>query len=134
MAASANSFCRPCHNRSAMPRASKVAAASSRVIPRVLRLFEQRGVDVPALARGLGLPRGALQAEEVALAPRDFDALIGAGVAQLGDPLLALHLPELLEWPSYNLVELAARASPTLRQAFERVVRYAPLFYAHLVF
>jgi AraC-like DNA-binding protein len=91
-------------------------------------------VNVQALAQRLGLPPGALGAEEVALAPREFDSLIEAGVQQLGDPLLALHLPELLEWPSYNVAELAARASPTLREAFQRVVRYAPLFYAHLVF
>lgn len=117
-----------------MPRSAKAAAASTRVVPRVLRLFAQRGVELAPLIAALGLPRDAERAAEIALAPGDFDRLIAAGVRALGDPLLGLHLPELLEWPSYNVGELAARASPTLRAAFERVVRYASLFYAHLSF
>lgn len=117
-----------------MPRSAKAAAASTRVVPRVLRLLSERGVEIAPLTAALGLPKQAAQAAELALAPEDFDLLIAAGARALGDPLLALHLPELLEWPSYHLGELAARASPTLRAAFERVVRYASLFYAHLSF
>ncbi len=117
-----------------MPRSAKAAAASTRVVPRVLRLLSERGVELAPLLAALGLPKQAARAAELALAPDDFDRLIAAGARALGDPLLALHLPELLEWPSYNVGELAARASPTLRAAFERVVRYATLFYAHLSF
>jgi AraC-like DNA-binding protein len=100
----------------------------------VLRLLSERGVEIAPLTAALGLPKQAAHAAELALAPEDFDRLIAAGARALADPLLALHLPELLEWPSYNVGELAARASPTLRAAFERVVRYSSLFYAHLSF
>jgi len=117
-----------------MPRSVKAAAASTRVVPRVLRLFAERGVAIAPLIAALGLPRQAASAAELALAPEDFERLIAAGARALADPLLALHLPELLEWPSYNVGELVARASPTLRAAFQRVVRYASLFYAHLSF
>jgi AraC-like DNA-binding protein len=117
-----------------MARARKPVAAGSRMIPRVLRFLGSRGVDVEALVVRLRLPRDAERTEEVALTPDDFEALMAAAALALGDPLLAVHLPELLEWPSYSIGELAARASPTLRDAFERVVRYASLFYAHLSF
>jgi AraC-like DNA-binding protein len=117
-----------------MPRPSKVAAASSRVIPRVLRLLEQRGMNIRALTAELKLPSDATQREELALTPQDFDRLIAAGARALGEPLLALRLPGLLEWPSYSVGELAAHSSPTLREAFARVVRFGSLFYAHLAF
>src|SRR5262249_15596514 len=117
-----------------MVRGRKAVAASSRVIPLVLRHLRDRGVDTAAVPAPLQLPREAESRDEVALTPDDCEALLGFGAAALGDPLLAVRLPELLEWPSYHIGELAARASPTLRDAFERVVRYASLFYAHLAF
>jgi AraC-like DNA-binding protein len=113
-------------------RSRKTPAASSRLIPRVLRLLRARGVDVDGLVRRLRLPRDAERADELPTTPDDFEALIAAAARALGDPLLAVRLPELLEWPSYHVGELAARSAPTLREAFARVVRYAPLFYAHL--
>src|SRR5260221_6757871 len=117
-----------------MARVPKIVAASSRMIPRALRVFRERGVDVDALMRRLGLRRDTERAEEAALTPDDFEMLLSTAARELEDPLLAVHLPALLEWPSYNIGELAAQASPTLREAFERVVRYASLFYAHLSF
>jgi AraC-like DNA-binding protein len=115
-----------------MGRTKKTIAASSRAVPRVLRVLRARGADVDALVRELGLAPDAEAAEEAALAPEDFELVLRTAATQLGDPLLAVRLPELLEWPSYHIGELAARASPTLREAFARVARYAPLFYEHL--
>jgi AraC-like DNA-binding protein len=117
-----------------MPREPKTAAARSKTLPQVLRHLRRRGADVDALLGRLGLPRQSENMEEVALAPADFEALLGAAATELHDPLLALGLPGALVWPSYSVGELAAHASPTLREAFERVVRYGALFYAHLIF
>src|SRR5437868_5299244 len=105
MAAGARSVGPACHNRSPMARARRQTPAGSRMIPRVLRLLRARGVDVEALARRLRLPEGADRHDEVALAPEDFEALIAAAAAELHDPLLAVHLPEELEWPSYHVGE-----------------------------
>jgi AraC-like DNA-binding protein len=100
----------------------------------MLRLLRKQGADVDALMRAVRLAPDAETADEVALAPEDFEIVLRAASRQLGDPLLAVRLPDLLEWPSYHVGELAARASPTLREAFARVVRYGSLFYGHLVF
>jgi AraC-like DNA-binding protein len=100
----------------------------------MLRMLRKQGADVGALLRAVHLPPGAETSEEVALSPDEFEVLLRTASRQLRDPLLAVRLPELLEWPSYHVGELAARASPTLREAFARVVRYGSLFYAHLVF
>ena len=112
----------------------KPIAASSRVPPRLLQLLRESGSDATAIERQLGLPPGSEHAEEVALTGQDFERLLEVAAQALDDPLLALHLPERLRWQSYNVGELAAYASPTLGEAFERVVRYASLFYAPLSF
>ena len=117
-----------------MGRPTKTTAASSRLAPRLLRWLRERGVGVDAIVRRLRLPSNAESAEEIALAPEEFETLMAMAARAVQDPLLAVHLPELLDWPSYHIGELAARASPTLRDAFGRVARYASLFYAHLEF
>jgi AraC-like DNA-binding protein len=118
-----------------MARGRKLAAARSTLIPRVLKLYVARGADVAPLVARLGLPRDTLRREAVAVVPDDFEAIVAFGVRALGDPLLAVRLPELIEQaPKYGAGELAARTSPTLREAFERVVSYASLFYAHLAY
>jgi AraC-like DNA-binding protein len=118
----------------AMARTRKSTAAPSRLIPMLLRLLRDRGVDVDAMIHRLGLPADAERADEVSLRPDDFETLLGDAAHALGDPLLAVHLPGMLTWPRYHVGELAAAASPTLRDAFERVARFASLFYAHLAF
>lgn len=84
--------------------------------------------------RELGLPKDAEKRDEVSVSPADFEKLMAYVSRELDDPFVALHLPGALEWPTYHVVELAARTSPDLRSAFEQVVRYASLFYAYLVF
>jgi len=132
MFAHAKQIVRACHNAGLMARKRKDAAARSRIIPRILQVLRKRGVAVDTLVRRLNLPPDAESLEDVAVAPEDFESLIGLAAAELDDPVLALGLPDQLEWSSYHIGELAARASPTLREAFERVVRYASLFYADL--
>src|SRR4051794_1514640 len=133
MFAPARSLARACHNRS-MPRPAKPVAVSSRLVPRVLRYVREHGGDADALIRRFALPLDVEAEVESAVSPTDFETLMEAASIDLGDPCLAVHLAESLQWPSYSIPELAARACPTLRDALGRVVRYASLFYAHLVF
>lgn len=116
-----------------MPRRPKPAAASSRLIPRVVRYVREAGGDADALIRRFALPLDVEEQPEAAISPTDFEPFVEAASIALDDPCLAVHLAEALEWPSYSIPELCARASPTLREAMERVARYASLFYAHLV-
>lgn len=133
MTAPARCLVRACHNRG-VPRPPASAAASSRLIPAAIRYVRERGGDADALIRRLGLPADVEARAEAAISPADFEPLVDAASASLGDGCLAVHLVEELAWPTYSLPELAARASPTLREALDRVARYAALFYAHVVF
>jgi AraC-like DNA-binding protein len=117
-----------------MPRRPKAHAAPSRVVPRVLRYVRERGGDVGAVLWRARLPREIEHEPEAAISPEGFEELMDAASAALGDGCLAIHLVEALDWPSYSIPELAARASPTLGEALSRVARYASLFYAHLLF
>ncbi len=103
-------------------------------MPQILRWLRGAGFDAAAIARAVGLDPRAVGYEEVEITHEGFDALLAESARATGDPILAVHLPGRLAEGRYNLGELAARSSPTLREAFERVVRYAPLFYAHLSF
>lgn len=116
-----------------MSRSPSLAAAGSRLVPRVLAYVRQRGGDGEALVRRFSFARDIAGQTEVPIAPADFEAFVEAAAAMLGDPCLAVHLAAELEWPTYSIPELAARASPTLGAALERVARYGSLFYAHLV-
>jgi AraC-like DNA-binding protein len=104
------------------------------MIPQMLRYLRGRGVDVDALVEQLGLPETAEHADAAAIDPETFERLFATAARLTRDPAIALHLPDLLEWRTYDLGELAARTSATLRDAFEDVVKYASLFYVHLVF
>jgi len=56
-----------------------------------------------------------------------------AGVL-VGDPYVALRLPAELPFRRYGLHELAARASGTLREAQQRIARYASLIHPRMSF
>jgi AraC-like DNA-binding protein len=56
----------------------------------------------------------------------DFGAFFDHAAEALDEPHLGLLLPTALQFPSYELPELAARSSATLREAMERLTRYAP--------
>jgi AraC-like DNA-binding protein len=114
--------------------ARKTAAVLSTLVPRVLRFLRTRGVDTVALVERLHLPRDAERRDAVAVVPEDFEAIVGAGAHALGEPLLALHLPALLEPRPRDKIGELVRASPTLGEAIVRVVRYASLFYTHLAY
>lgn len=115
-----------------MARPPLETAAPTRSVPLVLRHLRALGLDVDRLIRRLHLPFGAERREEVAMTPSGFEALLDLACAEAGDPLLTLRLPAAVMPATFQVGELAVRASPTVRAAFERAARYAPLFYAHL--
>jgi AraC-like DNA-binding protein len=116
-----------------MPRRRKPAAPSSRIVPHLITYVRAQGGDADGLIRRFGLPRDVEHLSEAPVAPAEFERIVGAAATALGDPLLAVHLPGVIKWSSYSVPELAARASPTLAEAFARVTRYASLFYADLL-
>jgi AraC-like DNA-binding protein len=118
----------------AMARRPKPPPAPSRILPPLLRWVRARGGDVDALVRRFGLPADVERVEAPMFEAERMDELFSAIADELGDPFLGLHLPEALEWRRYTMAELAARASPTVRAALERVVRFGATFYAHLEF
>ncbi|MEZ4238994.1 MAG: AraC family transcriptional regulator ligand-binding domain-containing protein [Myxococcota bacterium] len=115
-----------------MARPPLPIAAPTRSVPLILAAVRARGVDVAPLARRLGLPLGAADRETVSVTPAGFEALLAALAEATGEPLLALSLPAALQPATFQASELAIQASATVRAAFERTARYAPLFYAHL--
>jgi AraC-like DNA-binding protein len=117
-----------------MARARKETPFRSGLVPAVLRLVRSRGGDADLLVRRFGLPAGVEEHTDVPITPGDFGRLLEAASGELDDPFLALRLPVELELRRYGLGELAMRASPTVREALLRMVRYAPLENERLVF
>lgn len=76
-----------------------------------------------AYARERGV---TLQAPEPPVTAAAFGALFDRAADALDEPHLGLLLPAALKFPRYELPELAARSSATLREAMQRLTRYAP--------
>lgn len=124
---------RACHNPGPVARARKETPLRSGLVPALVRYVRSRGGDAELLVRRFGLPAGVETLGDAALTAVDFGRLLEAAAGELGDPFLALKLPAELEPRTYGLGELAMRASPTVREALQRMVRYAPLDNAGLV-
>lgn len=115
-----------------MARAPKETPWPSRLPPALLRWVGERGVDASLLAARFGLPADAAAHDELPMTLRAVDELMETVAAQLGEPFLALRLPELLSFRRYGLHEVAARASATMRESMLRVVRYASLIHPRM--
>jgi AraC-like DNA-binding protein len=125
---------RACHNPCSVARARKETPFRSGLVPTLLRLVRSRGGDADLLVRRFGFPAGVEEHADAPITAGDFGQLLEAAAGELDDPFLALRLPVELEPRRYGLGELAMRASPTVREALLRVVRYAPLENERLVF
>lgn len=109
-----------------MTRATPAAGAiSGRVLLRLVDFVARGGHDPDALCRAAGLRRAAL-AEPGARVPYALAERLGArAVAATGDPNLGLHLAlGLGEAVPHDAGALLLMASPTVRAALERMVRY----------
>ena len=123
---------RACHNPRPVARARKEPPCPSGLVPPLLQLVRAHGGDAGRLLRRFRLPGDAESRTEVPVTAGELGLLLEAASGELGDPFLALRLPTELRPRTYGLAELAVRASPTLRDALQRMVRYAPLEHAPL--
>ena len=116
-----------------MARARKEVPFASGFVPELLRLVRARQRDAGLLIRRFRLPEDVETCAEVSLTASDLGLLLEAAAGELDEPFLGLRLPRELTPRAYGLSELAVRASPTVRDALQRLVRYAPLEHAPLV-
>jgi AraC-like DNA-binding protein len=92
----------------------------------LLRAVEARGADANAIARELGIDRSALGVD--ARVPREtLSRLWTLAVAATGDPALGLDAPRHASQTTFHALGYAVLASATLKDAFERLVRYRRL-------
>lgn len=92
----------------------------------LLRAVEARGADADAIARELGLERASLGPDQ--RVPRDtLNRLWALAVAATGDPALGLDAPRHTSQTTFHALGYAVLASATLKDAFERIVRYRRL-------
>lgn len=101
----------------------------SKLVPLALAYAARRGVEVDAVARELDVPEGlrtpeAWSMDAPALPIDRVEALLDRLADALGDPGFGEALARSLPRGAYGVVELAARAAPTLGEAAERLVRY----------
>lgn len=99
------------------------AASPSHLVRPLVQLVRARGAALDLGA--LGLP--AEPRDDTPVTPSMIGALFDAAAAALDEPHLGLLLPSALTFSRYELPELAARSSATLRESLQRLTRYAPL-------
>lgn len=99
----------------------------SRLVPLILAFARARGLDAQALAASCGLPPEAVATPAKALlttrvsVPGQLMALVAD---QLQDVHAGLALSEFVPKGAYGVAEFLVRATPTLRPAFENLVRF----------
>ena len=93
----------------------------------LLEAAAARGVGAAALARGAGLPDGALDPLPESLAASDYIALLAAGAALADDPHFGLHVGERVRLGTYSVYGLILLACANFAQALEQTQRYEQL-------
>lgn len=92
----------------------------------ILRALAARGLDANALAAKAGVDPGALGPD--ARVPRAaLDRLWAVAVEATGEPALGLEMPRFTAQTTFHALGYAVLASVTLRDAFERIIRYRRL-------
>lgn len=109
-------------------------ATRSHLVGPLLAFLAARGVDPQPLIERFALPADVVNSRTAPIGATELGRLFEAVAELLDEPHLGLLLPSALRFSSYELPELAALASPTLRESFQRMVRYAPLVNGSVVF
>ena len=109
-----------------------IATMRSKLVPLALAYAAERGVDVTALAAALAIPDAlrdpaAWSMDRPALPIDRVVTLMERLAEALEDPRFGERLAASLPRGVYGVVELAARAAPSLGAAAERLVRYQRL-------
>ncbi|WP_158502203.1 AraC family transcriptional regulator [Vitiosangium sp. GDMCC 1.1324] len=110
-----------------MARTRKETPFQSGLVPALVRFVRSHGGDAELLVHRFGFSAGVEEHTDAPLTAVDFGQLLEAASGELDDPFLSLRLPAELAPRTYGLAELAMRASPTVREALQRMVRYGPL-------
>ncbi len=92
----------------------------------ILRALEAHGVEVEPLARRAGIDPGALGPD--ARVPREaLNRLWALAVEATGDPAFGLEASRFTAQTTFHALGYAVLASATLKEAFERIIRYRRL-------
>ncbi len=110
-----------------MARPTKEPPIVSSIVPAIVRIATERGVDVEGLAFRYELPANAADADTVTVAWDVPNELLQAVARAGSEPDLAIVLAARLSSRRQKLVEIAVRASATVRDAAVRLARWAPL-------
>jgi hypothetical protein len=106
------------------PRKPTARTMASQVVPNLVRLLGDAGL---AVAKRFGLPQNIAELVEVVVPLSKLDAICDALAQASGDPLLPFRVGGMVQRGTYGLIELTARAAPTLDVAMGRFARYTPL-------
>ncbi len=119
-----------------MPRAD--LEITSRIVPLALAFAHSRSLDVRAFIRRHGLPDdfelSSLGKLELTLPATTTRAVIDDLANQLGDPHFGLTLARAVPRGAYGVAEFLVRATSTIRQACENLVRVNRLMAPHQQF
>jgi AraC-like DNA-binding protein len=96
---------------------------ASQVVPNLVRLLGDEG---RAIAQRFDLPEVTDQ-REIVVPLAQLNDICDALAQASGDPLLPFHVGGMIQRGGYGLIELTARAAPTLDVAMGRFARYTPL-------
>lgn len=96
----------------------------ARALAQLAGYAAQRGADRAALLAAAGVSAEALDAPDARAPLASFYALVEASVAALGDPHLGLGFASRFEPEHLDALGFLAMTSPTLGEAFRRMLRY----------
>jgi AraC-like DNA-binding protein len=92
----------------------------------ILRALDARGIDTAALAERAGIDPGALGLD--ARVPREaLNRLWALAVEATGDPAFGLEVARFPAQTTFHALGYAVLASVSLKDAFERIIRYRRL-------
>ncbi len=101
-----------------------------RLVPLVLRLLQQKGIDGRVFALEAGLPQGFDTAPEITAPLPRFRTFLDAAAQALRDDQFGLTLSGAVPKGTYNLVEFISRSAATVREAMESLARFGRIINA----
>lgn len=101
-----------------------------RLVPLVLKILEQRGIDGRPFAVEAGLPAGFESAPELTAPLPKFRTFMEAAASALKDDHFGLTLSRAVPKGTYALVEFIGRSAATLREAMEALARFGRIINA----
>jgi hypothetical protein len=93
----------------------------------VLRALEARGIDAGRLARQAGIDPVSLMEPDARVPRPALTQLWQLAVDATGDSCFGLSVPRFATQTSFHALGYAVLASATLKEAFERIIRYRRL-------